>query len=84
MSVHFVEPIPQNLTGSFCRDDEPILMIQSGDTVVFRTLDASWQTKARTSIDDAPEYVGNEVDLEKRGTVIASVALSRSKVLVPG
>jgi len=66
MSVHFVEPIPQNLTGSFCRDDEPILTIQSGDSVVFRTLDASWQTKARASLDDAPEYVGNEVDPEKR------------------
>ena len=66
VSVHFVEPLPKNLTGSFCRDDEPILSINSGDTVVFRTLDASWHTKARTSLDDAPEYVGNDVDPEKR------------------
>jgi acetamidase/formamidase len=66
MAVHFIEPIPENLHGTFSRDYEPILTIEPGDTVVLRTLDASWQIKNRTSLADEPEYLPDVVDPEKR------------------
>jgi acetamidase/formamidase len=65
MATYSVEPISSNLHGNFSRDHEPILTIDSGDTVVFRTLEASWQIKDRTSLEDPPEYIQG-VPEEKR------------------
>lgn len=42
MPVHHIEPRRETLTGTFSRDDTPILTIDPGDTVVYRTLDAGW------------------------------------------
>lgn len=42
MEVYDIEPERASLHGSFSRDYEPILTIDSGDTVRFRTLDAGW------------------------------------------
>jgi acetamidase/formamidase len=42
MATHVVEPTRETLHGIFSRDFSPILTIDSGDTVVFRTLDAGW------------------------------------------
>jgi acetamidase/formamidase len=42
MAVYSIEPTRENLIGTFCRDDAPILTIDAGDTVVYRTLDAGW------------------------------------------
>jgi len=38
----FLEPERKNLRGCFSREHAPILTIDSGDTVNFRTLDAGW------------------------------------------
>ena len=40
MAVHRVEPSPATLHGHFSRDLPPVLTIDPGDTVSFRTLDA--------------------------------------------
>jgi acetamidase/formamidase len=47
MAVHFVEPTRESLHGAFSRDWPPILTIDPGDTVCFRTLDAGWNLEGR-------------------------------------
>src|SRR5262249_29113356 len=42
MATHHIEPTRQSLHGVFSRDFAPILTIDSGDTVAYRTLDAGW------------------------------------------
>src|SRR5438067_7257854 len=42
MALYEVEPEVGTLVGSFSRDYPPILTIESGDTVRYRTLDAGW------------------------------------------
>ncbi len=45
MATYTIEPERATLHGHFSRDLAPILTIDSGDTVVFRTLDAGWSTE---------------------------------------
>jgi acetamidase/formamidase len=42
MTTYQIEPTPETLHGTFSRDYPPILTIDSGDTVLFRTLNAGW------------------------------------------
>lgn len=42
MAIHVVEPNEQTLHGYFSADLAPILTIEPGDTVRYRTLDAGW------------------------------------------
>ena len=42
MATYTVEPTRETLHGNFSRDWPPILTIDHGDVVVFRTLDAGW------------------------------------------
>ena len=48
--THQIDATTATVHGVFSRDIEPILTIESGDTVRFRTLDAWWQTGPRRSI----------------------------------
>lgn len=49
MATYSVEPIRENLHGTFSREFPPILTIEPGDTVVYRTLDAAWNIEPRNS-----------------------------------
>lgn len=42
MAIYSIEPERSTLHGSFSRDYPPVLTIDSGDTVRFRTLDSGW------------------------------------------
>ncbi len=42
MTVHTIKPERSMLHGHFSRDLPPVVMIDSGDTVVFRTIDGGW------------------------------------------
>jgi acetamidase/formamidase len=42
MTIHRLEPDERTLHGAFSRDLPPVLTVDSGDTVVLRTLDAGW------------------------------------------
>lgn len=56
MTTHLIEPTRTSLHGSFNRDLPPVLTIDPGDTVVYRTLDASWGRAGKRLLDlDAPE-----------------------------
>jgi acetamidase/formamidase len=56
MAVYSVEPDRRTLHGAFSRDFAPILTIDPGDTVRFRTLDADWNLAPRqsTRYDERP------------------------------
>lgn len=49
MATYMIEPERRTLHGTFSRDYKPVLTIDPGDTVVFRTLDAGWSL-------DGPSY----------------------------
>jgi acetamidase/formamidase len=51
MATFHIEPERRTLHGTFSRDLPPALTIDSGDTVVFRTLDAGWGLEPVTSIE---------------------------------
>ncbi|HEX5324135.1 MAG TPA: acetamidase/formamidase family protein [Capsulimonadaceae bacterium] len=51
MKTHSIEPERRALHGSFSRDFAPILEIDSGDSVVYSTLDASWSVEPRRSLN---------------------------------
>lgn len=42
MTIHTIEPSPETLHGYFSKDLPPVLTIESGDMVHFKTLDAGW------------------------------------------
>jgi len=49
MTHHAVEPTTHTLHGAFSRDIPPVLTIDPGDTVRFRTLDSDWNLEPRQS-----------------------------------
>ncbi len=67
MAVHTIEPSRETLHGVFSRDLPPVLTVDPGETVVFRTLDAGWGLEPPTAsgverrrFEDArPEWRGD-------------------------
>lgn len=49
MAIHQVEPDRETLHGAFSPETVPILTIEPGDTVVYRTLDAGWGLEPHTA-----------------------------------
>jgi len=49
MTVYHIEPEQRTLHGAFSPDLAPVLTIDPGDTVRFRTLDADWNLEPRQS-----------------------------------
>lgn len=67
MAFYRVEPEQRTLHGAFSQDIAPILTIETGDTVCFRTLDADWNLAPRQSTrynepptQFAPRPIGQE------------------------
>ncbi|WP_096269708.1 acetamidase/formamidase family protein [Paucisalibacillus globulus] len=46
-NIYELEPTSDTLHGFFSKELEPVLTIQSGDTVIFRTLDSAWGLERR-------------------------------------
>ncbi len=42
MAIHHILPERRTLIGTFSRNDPPVLTIEPGDTIFYRTLDAAW------------------------------------------
>jgi len=63
MATHKVEPTRETLHGTFSRDFAPILTIDSGDTVAFRTLDAGWGIEG----PEIPRKYFSDFDPQRRG-----------------
>lgn len=45
MALYTIEPERKTLHGHFSRELPPVLTIDSGDTVLFRTLDPAWEVE---------------------------------------
>ncbi len=50
-TTHMLEPNRDTLRGSYSREHPPILTIQPGDTVQYRTLDAGWGLEPLRDLD---------------------------------
>jgi acetamidase/formamidase len=63
MTRHQIEPERHSLHGHWSRDLQPVLTIDPGDTVQFRTLDAAWGIQSPTT-PGRPEvqFVGRDKD----------------------
>lgn len=53
MAIHTIEPTPETLHGLFSSEFEPVLEIDSGDTVRYRTLEVGWRTEP-PALDGTP------------------------------
>jgi acetamidase/formamidase len=63
MTIHHLEPDERTLHGVFSRDLPPVLTVDSGDTVVLRTLDAGWHLEPPL----APGVPGRRIERDVRG-----------------
>ncbi len=51
MATHTIEPERRTLHGHFSRELPPVLTIDAGDTIVYRTLDAGWNLEPQLTRD---------------------------------
>ncbi len=58
--IHHIEPLPQNLHGNFSRDIEPILTLESGDTVIAQTRCRSWRDGLPADPGTLPEAMNKD------------------------
>jgi acetamidase/formamidase len=65
MTLHTIEPEVGTLHGQFSRDLRPILTIDPGDTVRYRTLDAGWNVSKPFGQDRSQWVVFPERDPER-------------------
>lgn len=78
MALHTIEPERRTLHGHFSPELEPILTIDSGDTVRFRTLDAGWNLEPRTSLrhEEAPrQFEPRDPKLDRGHALCGPVAI---------
>jgi acetamidase/formamidase len=67
MAPYPIEPERRTLHGHFSRDLPPVLAIDPGDTIHFRTIDAGWGLEAPTesNIDKRKKFEPRHPDLDK-------------------
>jgi len=78
MAIYTVEPERRTLHGHFSRDLPPILTIDSGDTVRFRTLDAGWNLEPRrtTKYDVQPaKFEPRDKELDSGHALCGPIAI---------
>ena len=56
MATFQLKPERSTLHGTFSRDYEPVLTIDSGDTVIYETLDPGWFTRMPGDRDSSPRF----------------------------
>jgi acetamidase/formamidase len=82
MAIHSIEPERRTLHGHFSRDLPPCLTIDSGDTVVFRTLDARWTVGLSASgkwDTNAPQFSPIDPQLDSGHALCGPVAIRGAK-----
>jgi len=73
MTTHRLEPDERTLHGFFSRDLAPVLTVDSGDTVVLRTLDAGWHLEPPR----APGVPGRTIEHDRPGHALCGPVLVR-------
>ena len=76
MSTHHVHPDRRSLHGHFSRDLHPILTVDPGDTIVYRTLDSGWGHPDHTDpFTRAPRFEPMDDDLDEGHALHGPVAV---------
>src|SRR5215831_1008419 len=73
MTTHRLEPDERTLHGFFSRGLAPVLTVDSGDTVVLRTLDAGWHLEPPR----APGVPGRTIEHDRPGHALCGPILVR-------
>jgi acetamidase/formamidase len=63
--IHHLDPIVANLQGCFTRERSPILTVESGDTVICRTLDCGWGLDPFAALDEG-DVTAKRIPLAQR------------------
>lgn len=75
MAVHEIKVQRETLHGTFCRDIEPILTINSGDVVRYETLDAGWNIEAPLSREERTTFEPRDPELDAGHALCGPVAI---------
>jgi acetamidase/formamidase len=78
---HVIEPERRTLHGHFSRYLPPVLTIESGDTVRFRTLDAAWglETPATQALSDRHKFEPRVKGLDDGHALCGPIAIKGAK-----
>ncbi|MDZ4764025.1 MAG: acetamidase/formamidase family protein [Chloroflexota bacterium] len=76
MTTYTLEPIRENVIGCFSREHAPILTIQPGDTVRYRTLDATWGLEPLTDLKAQRRKLEPRTDADKGHCLTGPVAIA--------
>src|SRR6266568_6194606 len=76
MARYTIEPARETLRGSFSREYAPILTIDSGDTVVYSTLDAGWHLKSFiTGEEDQSKFEPRDAERDNGHALCGPIAI---------
>ncbi len=80
MTTHYLEPERSTLHGHFSRDLAPVLTVEPGDTVVYRTLDAGWGLEAPNARDgDRRKFEPRAPELDAGHALVGPIAIERAE-----
>ena len=78
MATHTLDPSRETLHGCFSRELVPVLTVNPGDTVIYRTLDSSWNRAGRLRFGlDLPELSFDPARDGQRGHALAGPVFVR-------
>lgn len=77
--IHYIEPERKTLHGTFSRDYEPVLTVESGDTVRFRTLDVSWGLGPFSENGERKEFPDRDPVKDRGHALCGPVAIRGAK-----
>ncbi len=75
MTMHTIEPERRTLHGHFSRDLEPILTIEPGDTVRYRTLDAGWNIGYDHERDEPIRFEPRDEERDRGHALCSPIAI---------
>src|SRR5436853_4134835 len=76
MTIHMIEPERPTLHGHFSRELPPVLTIDSGDTVRFRTLDAGWGVEPPSAPDQPRQrFAPRDAELDDGHALCGPIAI---------
>ena len=75
MATYTIEPERKNLHGTFSRDYPPVLTIDSGDTVCFRTLATGWWLEMPTAPNVGKRFEPRDPERDKGHSLCGPIAI---------
>jgi len=78
-NIHYIEPERKTLHGTFSKEYAPVMTIDSGDTVRFRTLDVSWGLEAYGADGTRKEFPDRDPVKDRGHALCGPVAIRGAK-----